>query len=71
MVRVTFTDMGIKGRRSLLNGAKAAEILGISQDTLRRWAVDNKGPARIRVGKRYYYTAEIIRQWIKAMSVAS
>ncbi len=63
-------DMAGKDRK-LLNSTAAAKVLGVNPDTLRVWANNNEGPPRIRIGKRYYYTEEIIQQWMKAMSVAS
>lgn len=54
----------------LLNQGKAAAKLGVHRETLRRWKQDNKGPATLRVGKRHYYSAEVIEQWERALSRA-
>lgn len=56
---------------TLLNQQKAAELLGVNPETLRRWARKNDGPPRIRIGKRYYYTKAIITQWLTSRSMAS
>jgi hypothetical protein len=70
ILSLTIAYVAVK-RRKLLNRTAAAEMLGISVDTLRRWALKHEGPPQIRVGKRHYYTPEIIQQWVKSMSVAS
>jgi DNA-binding transcriptional MerR regulator len=56
---------------NLLTQKKAAELMGVSCETLRLWARKDEGPPRIRIGKRYYYTFTIILQWQKARSMAS
>jgi DNA-binding transcriptional MerR regulator len=56
---------------NLLNQQKAAKLMGVRPETLRRWARKNDGPPRIKIGKRYYYTRAIIVQWLAARSLAS
>ena len=35
----------------VLSRPKAAEYLGLATQTLARWAVENKGPARVRISR--------------------
>ncbi len=60
-----------KKRRNLLTCLACAEMLGIDRRTLYNWQQQNKGPPRIRIGKRFLYSEEMVAQWLKAMSVAS
>jgi hypothetical protein len=55
----------------LLNQQKTARLLGVSCETLRRWALKAEGPPRIQIGKRFYYTRDIIVQWLAARALAS
>jgi hypothetical protein len=50
--------------------SKAAEQIGVNRATLRRWKIENKGPPTLRIGKRHYYTAEMVQQWQRALSRA-
>lgn len=59
------------GSAKLLTQRKTAKLMGISCETLRRWALLNEGPPRLKIGKRYYYTREIIVQWVAARVLAS
>lgn len=55
-------------RNKLLNITAAAKILGVHRVTLGVWIRDNVGPPSIRLGKRRYFTREIIEQWLRAHS---
>lgn len=57
-------------RANLLTQCKAAEFLGCDPSTLRRWRSYHQGPQAMRIGKRFYYTREVLTQWMKALSVA-
>jgi hypothetical protein len=54
----------------LLSQRKTAKLMGISCETLRRWSILNTGPPRLKIGKRYYYTREIVTQWLAARILA-
>jgi DNA-binding transcriptional MerR regulator len=60
-----------KRSAKLLNQRKAADLMGVSAKTLSRWAQVNAGPPRLRIGKRYFYTREIVVQWLAARIMAS
>jgi DNA-binding transcriptional MerR regulator len=55
----------------LLNQQKTARLMGISTRTLRRWSNTHAGPPRLKIGKRYFYTREMIVQWMAARIMAS
>jgi hypothetical protein len=44
----------------------AALLLGLKKQTLRKWAVQGKGPARVKLGKRVFYRGETLQAWIAA-----
>ena len=49
-----------------LDEATAAAQLGKKVQTLRKWAVQRKGPPRVKVGKRVLYREEALRAWLVA-----
>lgn len=49
-----------------LDEATAAAQLGKQVQTLRKWAVQRKGPPRVKVGKRVLYREEALRAWLVA-----
>jgi len=53
-----------------LNVSAAAKFLKVSRKTLYNWTRENVGPPRILIGKRYYYTAEMLTQWWEARRLA-
>lgn len=42
-----------------------AQELGISVDTLQRWANARTGPPRAKVGQRVFYNRESVRAWLR------
>ena len=58
------------GPSILLQSQEAAELLGISRKQLRIWVQQNRAPPRLRIGKRYYWSREMLTQWVSAMSMA-
>lgn len=53
---------------SLITSKKAAEILCIREDTLRRWRTIGKGPAFIKDGNMIRYSQSEIQSWINKRS---
>ena len=58
------------GSAKLLTQRKTAKLMGISCETCAGHSL-NEGPPRLKIGKRYYYTREIIVQWVAARVLAS
>jgi hypothetical protein len=44
----------------------AADLLNVKVQTLRKWAVQRKGPPRTKVGKRVFYREEALPAWLVA-----
>jgi hypothetical protein len=42
----------------------AAALLGVKVQTLRKWAVQRKGPARVKCGKRVLYRRASLHAWL-------
>lgn len=42
-----------------------AALMGRSLRTIRRWAVERKGPRRTRLGKTIYFSKAAIRQFLE------
>ena len=59
------------GSMTFLNQKQVAQMLEVHRQTLLRWRSEHKGPPCLRIGKRYYYTREIIEQWKRSMSLAT
>jgi predicted DNA-binding transcriptional regulator AlpA len=47
-----------------LTGEVVASALGVSHRTLYRWHRLRKGPPQIKIGRKIYYRADAIRQWL-------
>jgi predicted site-specific integrase-resolvase len=54
----------------LMLAARAAEFLGVSRKTLTRWNSMGIGPPRARKGKRYWYSREAMKEWLKSGAAA-
>ncbi len=54
------------GRSDLLTADEVADLLGVSRQTLYRWARLQKGPPRIKVGRCCLYRRERLFDWILA-----
>ena len=53
----------------LLNRREAAQLIGTSEKTLKRWEALGKGPPVLRFGKRMSrYTVLGLREWLKAVT---
>jgi excisionase family DNA binding protein len=55
----------------LMGAGRAAQFLGITRETLRRWINQGDGPPRVRKGKRFYFVKEVLREWLKANAPAA
>jgi hypothetical protein len=54
------TALGLRPERA------AADLLNVKVQTLRKWAVQRKGPPRTKIGKRVFYREEALRAWLAA-----
>lgn len=43
---------------------EVAEALGISITTLQRWQTRRVGPPCVRIGRRAFYRADAVREWM-------
>jgi DNA-binding transcriptional MerR regulator len=50
--------------RDLFSRVEIARHFGVSQQTLRKWELTGQGPPTIRVGRRIFYRAQAVRQWL-------
>lgn len=50
--------------KKLLTTEQAAEILHVEPPTLRSWRHRDIGPAYIKVGRKVFYRAEDIENWL-------
>lgn len=50
----------------LMLAGRAARFLGIHRDTLRSWNRSGTGPPRTLKGKRYWYSREALKEWLKS-----
>lgn len=46
-----------------------ARELGITTDTLGRWAAQRKGPAYIKAGRKIFYRRDVVRAWLQSEEV--
>ena len=55
-------------RSGLLDGwmtrAELAAALGVTPDTVCRWATEGTGPPYVRIGRKVYYHRDAVRDWI-------
>jgi hypothetical protein len=58
---ITLDDHG-----ALHPSAQAAGMLGVEESTLAQWRCAGIGPAYFKIGRRAYYAAEDLAQWIEA-----
>lgn len=52
-----------------LTTPEAAEQVGVSEATMRRWRREGGGPTFLKIGGRYYYEQTAIDEYIKASKV--
>jgi excisionase family DNA binding protein len=57
--------------QDLLSTAEAAEVLGVEEQTLRKWRQYGKGPAGRRVGRGWVYCRRDVERWRDAQSARS
>ncbi len=54
----------------LMLATRAARFLGVSRKTLTRWNRVGIGPPRTRKLKRYWYSKEAMKEWLKSGAAA-
>jgi hypothetical protein len=47
-----------------LTRAQVAAQIGVSSDTLARWQTRRIGPPCVRIGRKVFYRAERVRDWL-------
>lgn len=52
-----------------MSRAELAQELGVSTDTLERWAIQRSGPPSARIGRRVYYRREAVIEWLRDREV--
>ncbi|OGL45868.1 MAG: hypothetical protein A2149_00270 [Candidatus Schekmanbacteria bacterium RBG_16_38_11] len=55
------------GQKQLLDTKEAAELLGISKNTLYEWVIQKKVPY-IKVGRLTKFKKETLEEWLKRQS---
>lgn len=50
---------------TLLNTEKAAEMLCLSEKTLRKWRWEGKGPHFVKVGRKVAYRMSDVQKWLE------
>ena len=48
-----------------LSPATLAKQLGVTERTLLTWANERRGPPMIRVGRKPFYSAAAVKQWLE------
>ena len=66
MNRAQTNESGMNLLANLLTEEQVSAELRISIQTLRRWAVQGRGPLRTKVGQRVYYRVSVLRDWLAA-----
>lgn len=56
-------------RDALLTVEEVAAWLRVEPGTVRRWAVDGSGPARVKVGSAVRYRRAAVEEWISERTV--
>ncbi|WP_320008431.1 helix-turn-helix domain-containing protein [Maridesulfovibrio sp.] len=46
--------------------AEAAQLIGVSPDTLRNWRVQKRGPEYSKIGTKVVYEVPKLRKWLEA-----
>lgn len=54
----------------LMLAGRAAQFLGVGRNTLSRWNRSGTGPPRTLKGKRYWYSREALKEWLKTGAAA-
>lgn len=66
MNQAQMNETGMKLLGNLLSEEQVSAELRVSIQTLRRWAVQGRGPLRTKVGQRVYYVVSVLRDWLAA-----
>ena len=51
---------------ALIPAHQMPRYIGIAQQTAARWRCEGQGPAFIKVGRRIFYRAGDVRQWLQS-----
>lgn len=54
----------------MLTREQVSKALGLSVDTLGRWATQRKGPPVTKIGSKVYYRRESLDSWMRSQEVA-
>ena len=57
------------GSEELLSRKEAAKILGVAENTLAVWAMQGRGPAPTKLGRRSLYRKSILLEYIQENTV--
>ena len=49
----------------MMNAKRASDFLGIDRKTLRMWIRAGVGPPRVLKGKRYWFSREELKDWLR------
>ena len=60
----TLSELMVADTEAVYTPEELAQILDCSHRTLERWYKLGTGPARFKVGKRAYYRASTVRDWM-------
>ena len=60
----TRDEIIIDGLR-LISERRVAAMLGVSRRTLQRWQKANKGPPRVKIGRRIFHDEDKLKAWIQ------
>lgn len=58
------------GERLLLTVEEAADYLGVSASSIRKWNSDGSGPTPVRMGATVRYTKDDLRAWVESRKQA-
>lgn len=54
----------------LMTRPEAASFLGVSVSSLAHWSCHGKGPARMLIGRRTYYSIADLDTWLRSRAIA-
>jgi predicted site-specific integrase-resolvase len=54
-----------------LRPAEAAQVLGVSKQTLAHWRMSGAGPRFVRAGRIILYDPKALERWAEALTVGS
>jgi predicted DNA-binding transcriptional regulator AlpA len=61
----TMPDSLTLSTEKLISRRQLAEQLGVCERTLERWAAQQIGPPRVRIGYKVYYRASALAAWLR------